>query len=167
MFNAHITIKELTQRTVNSNARFYRTIHATFNFTWYTLFNEFKLNTVKLLPILLWFWFYKIVNFRFWFWIYIAPFAILYKRRFVNKMSTSTSVLFLVYVLLACLNSRRAASHSLVNRELLYFRSCLRLLPGFKVVVVPNIVCVVLYNTSENCYMPVFKSTSLFVIHVV
>ena len=79
-------------------------------------------------------------------------------------MSTLTSVLFLVYVLLACLNSRRAASHSLVNRELLYFRSCLRLLPGFKVVVVPNIVCVVLYNTSENCYMPVFKSTSLFVI---
>jgi len=55
-------------------------------------------------------------------------------------MSTSTSVLFLVYVLLACLNSRRAASHSLVNHELLYFRSCLRLLPGFKVFVVPSCV---------------------------
>jgi len=28
VFNAHITIKELPQRTVNSNARFDRTIHA-------------------------------------------------------------------------------------------------------------------------------------------
>ena len=68
---------------------------------------------------------------------------------------------------LACLNSRRADSHSLANHELLYFRSCLRLLPGFKVIVVPNIVCVVLYKTSGNCSKPVYKSTSLFVIHVV